>query len=153
AVEREREQLASQLGGDGVVPVGMEAKMRDLETQLSMVTSSGSLVCALRPSPGTAARDAAGVLYVAGDHQHWYLRAQKLPSPGEGRAYRLWFMVGDQPVHAGDFAMEGDEAVMTSPTMPAGTSAAMITLEPVGEPGARPAGPAVLYGRDIKPLV
>jgi len=153
AVERERAQLASRLRGDGVVPAGMEAKMRDLESRLSMVTSAGSLVCALRPSPGAPANDAAGVLYVADDHQHWYLRAQNLPPPGEGRTYRLWFMAGDQPVHAGDFAMAGGEAVMSSPTMPAGTSAAMITLEPAGEPGKRPSGPAVLYGRDIKPLV
>ncbi len=155
AAEGQREQLASRLQslGGGAVPAAMEAKLRDLETQLAMVTSSGSLVCALRPSPGTPAREAAGVLYVADDHQHWYLRAQKLPPPGEGRAYRLWFLVGDRPVHAGVFTMEGDEAVMSSPTMPKGTSAALITVEPAGKPGKRPGGPVVLYGRDIKPLV
>jgi len=155
AAEQQREQLASRLQspGGGAVPAAMEAKLRDLQTQLTMVTSPASLMCALRPSPGTPAREAAGVLYVADDHQHWYLRAQKLPPPGEGRAYRLWFLVGDRPVHAGTFTMEGDEAVMSSPTMPKGTSAALITVEPAGEPGKRPGGPVVLYGRDIKPLV
>ncbi|HEV8241205.1 MAG TPA: anti-sigma factor [Thermoanaerobaculia bacterium] len=154
AVRHESEQLAAKLqspGGDAVP--AMAAKMRDMQSQLALVTSSGSLVCALRPSPGTPARGAAGVLYVADDHQHWYLRAQNLPPPGEGRAYRLWFLVGDAPVHAGAFTMEGSEAVMSSPTMPKGTSAALITIEPAGEPGARPSGPVVLYGRDIKPLV
>lgn len=152
AAQREREQLASKLESQGAQPA-MEEKMRDLQSQLTMVTSSSSLVCALRPSPGTHAREAAGVLYVADDHQHWYLRAQNLPPPGEGRAYRLWFLVGDDPVHAGAFTMEGDEAVMSSPTMPKGTSAALITIEPAGEPGERPSGPVVLYGRNIKPLV
>ena len=152
AAQQESEQLAARLPSQGAVPA-MEAKMRDMQSQLALVTSSGSLVCALRPSPGTHARDAAGVLYVADDHQHWYLRAQNLPPPGDGRAYRLWFLVGDQPVHAGAFTMEGDEAVMSSPTMPKGTSAALVTIEPAGEPGARPSGPVVLYGRDIRPLV
>jgi len=152
AAQHEREQLAARLPSQGAAPA-METKMRDMQSQLALVTSSSSLVCALRPSPGTHAGDAAGVLYVADDHQHWYLRAQNLPPPGDGRAYRLWFVVGDQPVHAGAFTMEGDEAVMSSPTMPKGTSAALVTIEPAGDPGARPSGPVVLYGRDIKPLV
>jgi hypothetical protein len=152
AVQQEREQLAARLQSQGAVPA-MDAKMRDLRSHLALVTSSGSLVCALRPSPGTHARDAAGVLYVAADHQHWYLRAQNLPPPGDGLAYRLWFLVGDQPVHAGAFTMEGNEAVMSSPTMPKGTSAALVTVEPAGELGKRPRGPVILYGRDIKPLV
>lgn len=152
AVQHEREQLAARLGSQGEAPA-MSEKMRDMQSQLALVTSSSSLVCALRPSRGTHAPDASGVLYVADDHQHWYLRAQKLPPPGEGRTYRLWFLVGEDPVHAGTFTMKGDEAVMSSPTMPKGTSAALVTVEPAGEPGARPTGPVVLYGRDIKPLV
>jgi hypothetical protein len=153
-VEREREQLAAKLPpqATAAVPTADE-RMRDLQSQLALVTSSSSLVCALRPSPGAHAPEAAGVLYVADDHQHWYLRAQNLPPPGEGRTYRLWFLVGQDPVPAGTFTMEGDEAVMSSPTMPKGTSAALVTIEPAGEPGARPSGPVVLYGRDIKPLV
>ncbi len=92
------------------------------------------------------------MLYVADDHQHWYLRARNLPAPGEGRAYQLWFLVGNDPVHAGTFELQGDEAVMSSPTMPAGTTAALITIEPTGVATERPQGPVVLYGRDMKPL-
>jgi hypothetical protein len=120
-----------------------------METQLRLVTSPGTAVCRLLPTPGAPAREAAGLLYVAADHQHWYLRAQKLPAPGPGRVYRLWFLVGQKPVRAGNFELAGEEAVLSSPTMPQGTSAALVTIEPAEVSAERPTGPVVLYGRDM----
>lgn len=154
AVQQERQQLAARLQGfEGEAQsAALEGKASELEAQLAMLTSPGTLVCALKPSPGSSARRAGGMLYVADDHQHWYLRARNLPAPGDGRAYQLWFLVGNDPVHAGTFEMQGDEAVMSSPTMPAGTTAALVTIEAAGVATARPQGPVVLYGRDMKPL-
>jgi hypothetical protein len=153
AAQQERQQLAARLqAGEGAQAAALAGKARELEAQLAMLTSPGTLVCALRPSPGSTARRAGGVLYVADDHQHWYLRARNLPAPGEGLAYQLWFLVDDEPVHAGTFELHGDEAVMSSPTMPEGTTAALVTVEPKGAAAERPKGPVVLYGRDMKPL-
>jgi hypothetical protein len=131
----------------------MREKLREMNGQLALVTASSSLVCPLRPSPGAPAPGATGVLFVADDHQHWYLRMQKLAPLPAGHVYQLWFLVGDQPVRAGIFDMRGEEGVLASPTMPSGTSAAMVTMEPAGATGERPSGPVVLFGRQITPLV
>jgi len=131
----------------------MREKLQEMNGRLALVTASSSLVCPLRPSPGAPAPEATGVLFVADDHQHWFLRAQKLAPLPAGHVYQLWFLVGDQPVRAGIFDMRGEEGVLASPTMPSGTSAAMVTMEPLGATGERPSGPVVLYGRQITPLV
>lgn len=155
ASRREGQQLAERLRAAEVNPqlAALRDQMREMDTQLRLVTSPGTAVCALRPSHGAPVRDAKALLYVAPDHQHWYLRAQNLPAPGEGRVYHLWFLVGERPVPAGTFQLVGDEAVMSSPTMPEGTSAALVTVEPTGAPGERPTGPAVLYGKDMVALL
>ena len=155
AARTEAQRLTERLGEAGAQSTAAsasEASLEQLRGQLAMVTSTGTAVCALKPSRGAAAPAAGGVLYVAPDHKHWYLRAQKLPPPGPGRAYRLWFMVGDKPMPAGTFELVGDEAVMSSPTMPDGTSAAMVTIEPEGSTADRPSGPVALFGRKIAPL-
>jgi hypothetical protein len=156
AARRDGAQLAERLretGTEATLTAATETRMREVRESLALVTAGGTAVCAMRPSPGSTAQDAGGVLFVAEDHQHWYLRAQKLPQPGEGRAYQLWFLVGDKPVSAGTFEMVGDEAVMSSPTMPLGTTAAIVTVEPAGQAPDRPTGPVALYGRHMAPLL
>ncbi len=156
AARHDAEQLSARLrsaqSGEGEV-AALHDRMGQLESQLALVTASGTAVCPLRPARGPQARAAGGMLYVAADHQHWYLRAQNLPPPGEGRAYQLWFLVGEQPVAAGSFELVGDEAVMSSTTMPRGASAALVTVEPTGAAGERPSGPVVLFGHDMAPLL
>jgi hypothetical protein len=155
AARREKQQLADQLRsgqGDGAKAAALQGRMDELEAQLRLVTTPGTAFCRLGPTPGTPAHAAAGLLYVAADHQHWFLRARNLPAPGPGRAYQLWFLVGQRPVRAGSFELAGDEAVLSSPTMPEGTTAAMVTIEPAEVAGDRPSGPVILYGRDMAAL-
>lgn len=128
----------------------MEEDMAEAKRQLAVVGARGVEVCALRPR--VAAEEASageapwGVLYVAPDHQHWYLAVHGLePSPA-GHAYQLWFVADGQPVSAGTFSVvPGGPVELSSETMPAGTSAVVVTLEASGG-AAEPQGPEVLFG-------
>lgn len=134
-----------------------EAAVREqqalLETQdrFRLVTAADTDICPMRPPPGSPQPDAVGALYVAADHQHWYLRAEGLDPPGEERVYHLWFVTGEEkaPVSAGTFRIEaGDVVQLGSPTMPEGTTAVLVTIEPP-EDRERPSGPVVLYGDEL----
>ena len=154
--ERERAELAAEVAAAEArqeTSVEAQAELGAMRDQLRLVTAAGTELCALRPpSARPVAPGAKGLLWVAEDHQHWYLRADGLAPPGPARVYQLWFLVGDRPVSAGTFEMEGDEAVLTSPTMPEGTTAAMVTMEARGAIGERPSGPVVLHGKDFVKL-
>ena len=154
--EADRRELAgrvAQLEG-AAAAAGSREELAALRAQLALVTAPTTEVCPLRPPVGQPlAAEARGLLYVAADHQHWYLRAQGLEPPGEGRVYHLWFIVGDRPVSAGTFRLEGTEGEMTSPTMPEGTQAAAVSVEPEGSLGERPTGPIVLYGSEMSRLL
>jgi hypothetical protein len=155
ASELSRQQLLTQLaeGRRGErVGADLRARMTEMEAQLALVTAAGTEVCALRPPAVAVVPQARGLLFVGADHQHWYLRARGLTAPGEGRAYHLWFMVGERPVSAGSFELSGEEAVLASPTMPAGTTAAVITVEPAAATPERPSGPVVLFGNQMTAL-
>jgi hypothetical protein len=157
ASELSRTQLAAQLAAgrrDEGARTDLRERLAEMETQIGLVTATGTEVCALRPPARVVlAPEARGLLFVAADHQHWYLRAQGLTAPGEGRVYHLWFMVGDRPVSAGAFELRGEEGVLTSPAMPEGTTAAVVTVEPVAQTPERPSGPVVLMGNQMRPLI
>lgn len=154
--ERARAELAAEVAAVAAraeADVEARTELRAMREQLTLVTSPGTEMAPLRPpSARPVAPGAKGLLWVAEDHQHWYLRADGLTPPAPGRVYQLWFLVGDRPVSAGTFVMEGDEAVLASPTMPAGTTAAMVTMEAQGAIGERPSGPVVLHGNQFVKL-
>ena len=154
--ERARAELAAEVAAaEARQASGVEtaAELGALREQLAIVTASGTELCAMRPAGARpVAPEAKGLLWVAEDHQHWYLRADGLQPLGQGRVYQLWFLVGDRAVSAGAFELRGDEGVLTSPTMPAGTSAAMVTVEAEGAVRERPSGPVVLYGKEFRKL-
>ncbi len=119
--------------------------LADLQARLALVTSSAVEVCPLRPVGESPAQPGArGVLFVASDHQHWFLFVQGLPPAGPGRDYQLWFIADGAPISAGVFEAEhGTPVNLSSKEMPAGTQTAAITVEPEG--GApQPTGPMVL---------
>ena len=60
------------------------------------MTSPAVLVSPMRPvvRPGQPPLqpDARGVLFVAADHQHWYMSLQGLQPVPAGQVYKLWFV-------------------------------------------------------------
>ena len=119
----------------------------DMQQNLSLVSSRAVLVSPMRPvaQPGQAPLqpDAHGTLFVAADHQHWYMSLQGLQPAPAGQVYKLWFMA-DHPVSSGSFtARPGEPMALSSQQMPAGTKGAIVTLE--SDPNAKaPTGPAIL---------
>jgi hypothetical protein len=123
----------------------VRSRLGNLDEQFSLVTAPTVEMSPLRPTGQlAAARGAHGRIYIAEDHQHWYLSVQDLAPSGAGREYQLWFFGDEGPVSGGTFtAAPGAPVHLSSERMPAGTKAIVITLEPA--PGApAPSGPEVL---------
>ena len=117
----------------------------DLREQLALVTSRAVQVSPMRPAgPAPLQPDARGVLFVAADHQHWYLSLEGLQPVERGKVYKLWFVADGGTVSAGSFtARPGAPVELSSKTMPAGTKGAVVTLET--DPAASaPSGPEIL---------
>jgi hypothetical protein len=146
--------LRHQLSFERARSEGAVAKVRQLENagfdlrqDLNLVSSRAVLVSPMRPAapPGQPPLqpDAHGMLFVAADHQHWYLSLQGLQPAPEGQVYKLWFVAG-RPVSSGSFtARPGEPMDLSSQRMPPGTKGAMVTLE--RDPNApAPAGPTIL---------
>lgn len=149
-------ELRRQLAVESVRSEGAVAKVRQLENEgfdlrqgLNLASSRAVMVSPLRPAapPGQPPLqpDAHGMLFVAADHQHWYLSLQGLQPAPAGQVYKLWFVAG-RPVGSGAFtARPGEPVDLSSQHMPAGTRGAMVTLE--RDPNApAPTGPPILQG-------
>ena len=121
----------------------VRASELDLREKFALVTSRAVQVSPMRPAGGLQP-DARGVLFVAVDHQHWYLSLDGLQPAERGKAYKLWFVADEGTVSAGSFtAKPGAPVELSSKTMPAGTKGALVTLE--DDPAApAPAGPEIL---------
>jgi anti-sigma-K factor RskA len=122
-----------------------------MQEQLSLVTSKGVEVCTLHPKAVEAANSGArGKLFVASDHQHWYLRIDDLLPCPQGRSYQLWFVTADgSAIDGGILEVEhGVQLEVISDSMPNGTVAVNITLEPAGG-SESPSGPSILYGDEV----
>ncbi len=125
----------------------LSRQVSNMRDSFSVVTSPAVEVCNLRavaPEQGAA----GGILFVAADHQHWYMSLRGLRPPGEGKVYQLWFVADQGAVSGGTFsARPGAPAELGSERMPAGTRAVRITLEKT--PGSSaPSGPDVLRSAD-----
>jgi len=147
------DRISAQLSGFGeAIPAAgsLRSEVAALESNLALVASPGVEVCTLWPSGEPALSPAArGVLYVAADHQRWYLSIEGLaPCPAD-HAYQVWFHAPGGPVSAGTLRTDGRTRLeMSSHSMPEGTKGVSITLEPeAGSP--RPAGPRVLFGDEV----
>ena len=147
-------RLTDQLRG-AQQPVVALAELRDqleaAQAKLTVITSPGVEVCNLKPVGENPLQPRSrGALFVAADHQHWYLKVVGLNRSPQGRAYQLWFITeAGHRVSAGTFHVEpGERRELSSETMPAGTIAVSITLEPAGG-SPQPTGPPVLYGDEV----
>lgn len=128
----------------------VQARLDAMEEHLRVVSTPGVEVCPLRLRAAEVTHSAArGILYVAPDHQHWYLALSGLRPAPEGRSYHLWFFVDGRPVSAGAFEARSGEIIrLGSDTMPEGTQAVGITLEPRKEM-ERPSGEPILFGDEV----
>ncbi len=147
--------LRSELSRERSRSEGAIAKVRQLENdgldlreKFSLVTSPAVLVSPMRPveRPGQPAAqpDARGVLFVAADHQHWYMTLRGLQPVQAGQAYKLWFVADTGAVSAGSFtAQPGAPIELSSEHMPAGTKGVLVTLENSPQAPA-PSGPEIL---------
>ena len=133
----------------------MRTRLAEMQDRMSLITGRGVEICALKPmAPEFREANSRGVLYVASDHQHWYLTIDGLQPCKQGRSYQLWFVPEDgEPVSAGTFdVVEGVRVELSSETMPAATRAITITLEPAGG-SPEPTGPAVLHGDEVMAIL
>lgn len=126
------------------------SKLDALEERLALITSANVEICPLKSMvPDGPARAARGVMYVAADHQHWYLAVSGLQPAPAGTTYHLWFFVGRKPISAGSFtAQPGEEIQLGSDTMPEGTRAVGVTIEE-GTDVLEPSSPPILFGDQV----
>ncbi len=143
-----------QLGERRAELEAMQSQLTSLRQNVGMMTAPGVLACALRPSaPAGPVPTARGMLFVAADHQHWYLAVHGLTPAPAGQAYQLWWEADAGMVSGGTFdAGPGAPVELSSETMPRGTRAVLVTLEPKTG-SAQPRGPIVLAGSQMQQLL
>lgn len=129
--------------------VSMQEKYAWSRANLALVTAPGVGVCSLGRASEDAPAAARGALYVASDHQHWYMMVEGLEPSAEGYAYQLWFVSQGVPVSGGTFEPRpGAPVELASDKMPPDVDAVSITLEP-REGATRPTGPEILFGDEM----
>jgi hypothetical protein len=142
-----QELSAERARAEGAIAQARQAESDslDLRDKFSLVTSPAVLVAPMRPMGQPPLQPGArGVLFVASDHQHWYMALQGLEPVQTGKTYKLWFVADAGTVNAGSFsAQPGAPIELSSKHMPAGTRGVLVTLE--NDPRATaPAGPEIL---------
>lgn len=125
-------------------------RMGRMRENFAIVTSPAVEVSPMRPMGETPMQpNARGMLFVAADHQHWYLSLEGLEPAPRGQAYKLWFEADQGVVPAGSFTAEpGVPIELSSKEMPEGTKGVMVTLEPDPQ-AAIPTGPEVLRASGV----
>lgn len=124
------------------------SQLDEMRERFSLVTSPAVEVSPMRPV-GELQPKARGILFVAADHQHWYLSLDGLQPAGPGKAYKLWFVADQGAVSAGSFTAEpGAPIELSSEHMPAGTRGVVVTLEDNPRVPA-PTGPEVLRAAGV----
>ncbi len=125
----------------------------DLRQKFQLVTSPAVEVSPMRAVGEPPLQpQASGILFVAADHQHWYLRVRNLQPATQGKTYTLWFETPQGPVRSGHFSgRTGEPEDLSSETMPAGTNGVLVTLEDSRDVAA-PTGPPVLRAAAVYPI-
>jgi hypothetical protein len=137
---RKAEQVVAQMNQ-------ASQRMERMRTNFALVTAPAVTVSPLHPV-GEPSR-ARGMLFVAPDHQHWYMAVHDLPPAAPGRDYQLWWVADGGTFSGGTFdTRPGEKMELSSETMPANTRDVMITLEAEGGAQA-PTGPQVLRAAGV----
>lgn len=121
------------------------ARLDEMRERFTLVTSPAVEVMPMRPvGEAPLQPEARGILFVAADHQHWYLSLDGLQPAASGKIYTLWFEADQGAVSAGTFtAQPGAPIELSSDHMPPGTKGVVVTLEDATQ-APSPAGPEVL---------
>ncbi|NJL08230.1 MAG: hypothetical protein HC900_08140 [Methylacidiphilales bacterium] len=124
-----------------------QTRLETARRRLDMVTTTARRVYALQPQKTETTPEAPhGVIFVCGYHQQWYMSLQNLAPPRPNQQYFLWFLdAANQPLEGRAIELEGTNAELDARSMPPGTRAFMVTLEPTGG-GVRPEGEVVILG-------
>ena len=149
-------RLTSQLettAEEVTVQDSRQSELLEMERRFQMITTVAQQAYPMRAIPRSgesldvATPTPAGIVYVCGNHQQWYLNLQGLEPPPEGHEYHLWYVTDDGAIDGGVLTVRPERpAEMESPTMPNGTRGFAVTLEERGSSGTEPAGPFVLLG-------
>jgi hypothetical protein len=122
-------------------------RMERMRTNFALVTAPAMTVSPLHPV-GEPSR-ARGMLFVAPDHQHWYMAVHDLPPAPAGSDYQLWWKADGGTFSGGTFdTRPGEKMELSSETMPENTRDVLITLEAEGGAQA-PTGPEVLRAAGV----
>lgn len=151
------ESLRSELAGERrkaekALAEAVEARqgVERMRSSFALVTAPAVTISPLRPVEGLGL--ARGTLFVAPDHQHWYMALHGLPPAAAGRDYQLWWVADEGTVSGGTFdTRPGETLELSSETMPANTRDVMITLETDGG-AAAPSSPAILRAAGVYDL-
>ncbi len=128
-----------------------QVEVERMRSNFVLVTAPAVTISPLRPD-GATASPARGTLFVAPDHQHWYLALHGLPPATAGRDYQLWWVADEGIISGGTFdTRPGETLELSSATMPANTRDVMITLETDGG-SAAPSSPPILRGAGVYDL-
>jgi hypothetical protein len=126
---------------------GLRSAAGELAGFRNVMMGTGLRSCPLKPPVDSPVQPVAraAVLFDA-EARNWLLTARDLEPCRDGQEYTLWFIVDGRPVPGGVFHVkEGEPVSVAADSMPAGTTAMLLTLEPA--PGSEePLGPTILYG-------
>lgn len=130
-----------------------DADSLSMRDKFALITSPAVQASPMRPAGSNPLQPAArGVLFVASDHQHWYLHLHGMEPAPAGKMYKLWFMAEGGPVSGGVFtARPGEPMELSSKEMPSGIKAVKVTLE-ADPKAAQPTGPEVLQAAGVYQL-
>ncbi len=151
------ESLRSELAGERrkaekAMGEAVEARqgVERMRSSFALVTAPAVTISPLRSVEGLGT--ARGTLFVAPDHQHWYMALHGLPPAAAGRDYQLWWVAAEGTVSGGTFdTRPGETLELSSETMPANTRDVMITLETDGG-SAAPSSPPILRAAGVYDL-
>jgi hypothetical protein len=122
-------------------------RMERMRTNFALVTAPAVTVSPLHPTAEPS--KARGMLFVAPDHQHWYMAVHDLPPAAPGRDYQLWWVADGGTFSGGTFdTRPGEKMELSSETMPPDTRDVKITLEAEGGAQA-PTGPEILHAAGV----
>ncbi len=136
ALAWQQNRQIAQLSNQAAASAQAREEMRTLRDRLDMVTNVARKAYPLRTVSNTGSPEQpAGIVYVCGMHQQWYLSLRGLEPPAGGGEYHLWFMTEDGKVDGGALEVRSDtSSEMEALTMPDGTHGFLVTLEKPDEP-------------------